>query len=611
MEQRRNLIVGIALFAMTMALYWPVTTFPFINYDDQLYVYQNPEVLNGLSWGGIKWALTAIVAANWHPLTLWSHMADCSMFHLFAGGHHLTNILLHSVDVVLLWVLVRRMTHCFWPGVLVAALFAWHPLNVESVAWIAERKNVLSAFFFLLTLLAYLRYAEKPRPGRYLLTLVLFILGLAAKPMLVTLPFLLFLLDYWPLQRIFPSPNHLQTENRVGKPFLILEKVPFLILAGADCLITYLAQNQAGSLSSLAGVPIASRLLNIPVAYVAYLEKTFWPARLCVFYEFPRNPSIVPTVICLFLLTAGTLAAWKWRFRYRWLPVGWLWFLGTLVPAIGLVQTGLQAWADRHAYVPLIGIFLIVACGLNELWVAKPSFHTVTVLAVSLFLCGCLVLTRQQLGCWRSSIALFTQAVAVNPDSAVAQNQLGKAYNGDGQSAEAIEHFADAVRLKPQNAEYQYNLGRGLLGAGRFGEAEDHLTAALKQTPDDPALHNTLGVALMQLDKPREAENEFGRAIALQADYSKAYLNLGKALLKEGQTSSAITNLVMAARLDPGQPEALESLAAACAAAGNISNAISTANLALKMAQTNRLQPLAEQIARELDAYQSKLAGKP
>jgi len=598
-----------ALFVITTVLYWPATAFPFVNYDDQLYVYQNPEVLNGFSWSGIQWSLTAAVAGNWHPVTLWSHMGDCTLYHLFAGGHHLTNILLHSINVVLLWLLIMRLTGSFWPAVLVAALFGWHPLNVESVAWIAERKNVLSTFFFFLTLLAYLRYARSLKPAAYMLALFFFALGLAAKPMLVTLPFVLLLLDYWPLQRILPSQEALKDGTNRGNPFL--EKIPFFALALADCAITYLTQNKAGAVGSLTAVPITSRLLTVPVAYLMYLEKTIWPANLCVSYGFPRSLPLASVVVGLALLIAGTVAAWHWRSKFRWLPVGWFWFLGTLVPVIGFVQIGLQAWADRYAYLPLIGIFLVIACGLNELWRARQSSHVFIVLAAGVSLCLFLVLTRIQLNYWQSGIVLFSHAIAVDPDNAAAQDLLGTAYNGDGQLTEAIEHFGDAVRLQPQNGEYQYNLGRDLINVGKFSEAEGHLRSALMQMPDDPVLHNTLGVALMQTGQPVDAETEFSRAIALQPAYSKPYLNLGKTLLKEGRVPSAITNLFIAMKLEPDWPEALESLADAYAAGGNFSNAIATANLALGMAQTNRQDSLANQISDELSAYKAKSIPSP
>jgi Flp pilus assembly protein TadD len=610
LEQRKSWIVGLALFVVTMILYWPATNFLFVNFDDQLYVYENPNVVHGLSWEGIKWAAMSAVAANWHPLTMLSHMADCSAYRLFAGGHHLTNILFHSANAVLLWLLLKRMTKLFWPSALVAALFAWHPLNVESVAWVAERKNVLSTFFFILTVWAYLRYVENPRPLRYTLALIPFALGLAAKPMLVTLPFILLLLDYWPLQRISFNQNRLDLTGRKNR-LLLLGKTPFLILSIADCVITFAVQNQSGSVKSLTEVSMTARFVNIPIAYLTYLEKTFWPFKLCAFYAFPSQPPVMAGLISLMFLVAMTFMAWHWRFRFRWLLVGWLWFLGMLTPVIGLVQTGAQAMADRHVYLPMIGIFVIVACILNEWLIARPHFRAFMVAAVFAFLGLCLMLTRQQLMHWQNSVALFAQAVEVNPESAFAQDMLGKALDGSGQTDAAIEHYSAAVRIRPDDAELEYHLGRELIGAGRFNEAENPLTTALRQTPDNSVLHNTLGVALMQDGKLPEAEKEFSHAIELQPDYSKPRFNLGKTLLAEGQNELAATNFIAALQLEPDWPEALQNLARAYAATGNQSNAVSTASLALKMAQDRHDEALASQIADELKTYQTALNPRP
>jgi len=609
MEQRRNWIVGIALFVITTILYWPATGFSFINFDDQLYVYENPDVLHGLSWHGIAWAATALVAGNWHPLTLVSHMADCSLYRLFAGGHHFTNILLHSTNAVLLWLLLKRMTKMFWPGVLAAALFAWHPLNVESVAWIAERKNVLSAFFFILTLWAYLRYAENPRPASYALALILFALGLTAKPMLVTLPFILLLLDCWPLQRIAFSqklPDFTGRQNRL----LLLEKIPFLILSLVDCVITFVVQNRSGAIKPLTEVPLAFRLWNTPAAYLTYLEKMFWPFKLCVLYALPNQVPVLAGLSSLLLLAVATFLAWHWRVKFPWLLVGWLWFLGMLVPVIGLVQIGSQAMADRYVYLPLIGIFLIIACALHEWLTVRPQHRTFITALVLLFLGCCLALTRQQLMHWQSSISLFTQAVAVNPRSVVSQDMLAKALAGNGRIDEAIDHYAAAVSISPNDPELQYHLGRELMDAGRFGEAENHLSAALRQMPGNAMLHNARGVALIQEGRSPEAEREFLRAIELQPDYSKPRFNLGKTLLDEGQSGPAITNFVAALRLEPDWPEALQNLARAYAATGDLSNAVSTAGLALKIAQGHD-EKLTGQIAGELKTYQTAANPRP
>lgn len=612
-EQQRHWIAGIALLALTLAVYWPVNGFPFVIYDDHLYVYNNPNVAAGFSWSGIEWSWTAIVAGNWHPFTLWSHMLDCSMYRLVAGGHHLTNLLLHVANVFLLWLLIKRMTGLFWPAVLAAALFAWHPLNVESVAWISERKNVLSTFFFILTLLVWLRYGKNPRPANYILTLVLFVLGLMAKPMLVTLPFVLLLLDYWPLKRwdlLEPfhesfSPYSSRGRGRIQNARLMVEKLPFLMLAAGDCVITYLIQTRTGAVSSFAVIPLAWRLVNISVAYVTYLEKVFWPTGLCVLHPFPERLPVARAVMCMVLLGVATAAVWLGRTKYRWLVVGWFWFLGTLVPVIGVVQIGAQSWADRYAYVPLMGIFLMMGCGLNELWATRPAWRPVVLLGTIVFLSCCLVLTQRQVGYWRNSVALFSRAVAVDPNDALAQNLVGKALNEDGRFAEAAEHFAMACHLQPQNNGFQNDLGLAWFDAGEFSKAIAPLEAALKRRPEDVVLRNALGVALMQSGDATGAEEEFSRAIAIHPDYAKSYFNLGRTFLMEKQPQPAITNFVIALRLEPGWAEALDNLARADAAAGDLSDAITHATVALKMAQTNNETELANRIVKEIKDYQS------
>jgi len=607
MEHRRTWLVSGALFVITMALYWPVTDFPFVSFDDQAYVYQNSEVLKGLSWAGIKWAVTAVVDSNWHPLTILSHMADCTLYRQSAGGHHLTSILLHSASAVLLWLLLKRITGRFWPSAFVAALFAWHPLNVESAAWVAERKNVLSTFFFMLTLWGYVRYVEKPRAGRYLLALAAFALGLAAKPMLVTLPFLLLLLDYWPLRRISFAKNLGEQTQEKPFPAPILEKLPFLILSIADCVITFLVQNQTGAVRSLTDVPLESRLLNVPVAYATYVAKLFWPAKLCAFYDFPDS-SPMAAAISLILLAMVTWAAWHLKARFRWLLVGWLWFLGALVPVIGLVQSGYHSMADRNTYLPMIGLFLIMAFTLNECWVARPRLRAFMVILPIVFLCVCLGLTGRQITFWRDSVALFTQVVAVNPASAHAHDLLGRALAGSGRQADAIAEFDAAARLNPGDGESQYDLGLSLIDAGKGADAESHLAAAVAQTPDSALLRNTHGVTLLMSGRTNEAGMEFARAAELLPAYPKPYFNLGKVLLAEGQLEPAITNFSMALQLQPDWPEALENLAAAYADGGNYSNAMALSNLALSRAQAHNQLAQAAQIAVELTTYSNALA---
>lgn len=627
------------MLIITFVLYWPVTTFPFVAYDDHLYVYENPVVIKGLSGEGIQWACTAVVEGNWHPLTMLSHMVDCSVYGPFAGGHHLTNLLLHSVNALLVWLLFKRLTQSFWTGALVAALFAWHPLNVESVAWVAERKNVLSTFFLILTLWAYLNYVEKPGPGRYALTLGMFALGLMSKPMLVTLPCLLLLLDYWPL--------HLMNGGRPGKTWghLFLEKLPFFILTGLAIIITLTVQSSSGAVKSLHEVPLTLRVFNVPVAYATYISKAILPVNLCVFYPLPERLPVLAAAGSGVLLAAVTGLFFHWRLKFSWLLTGWFWFLGTLVPVIGIVQVGSQALADRYAYVPLLGLFLMAACGLNKWAWSRPHSRPIAVALSCIFIFFCLFLTHRQIRCWRNSVELFKQAIVVNPRNAAAHDLLGAVLSGNGKPDEAIEHYRQAARIKPGNVEFQYHLGRELIEAGRFGEAEIHLSEALKQMPDSAILHNSLGAALGQAGKVAEAINEFHRAIQIQPDYPKPYFNLGKFEQQLGHDEAALTSFSKAVQLDPDWPEALDNLAlllATCsqpqlqnpaeavklslhaneithnrspfflktlartyAAKGDFSNAIPTADLALKIAATNRLESLTGQIAAELKAYQS------
>lgn len=608
MDRRKNWLVGTALFVITVLLYWPAISFPFVNYDDQLYVYENAEVLKGLSWSALVWSATSVVSANWHPLTVLSHLADCSLYGKFAGGHHLTSLLIHSINSVLLWLLLKRLTRWFWFSALVAALFAWHPLNVESVVWIAERKNVLSTFFFILTLWAYSSYATKPSGIRYTLTALLFILGLASKPMLVTLPFLLLLLDYWPLQRFSLEPPLGLKQRCIW--LLVREKIPFLLISLVFCCVTFIVQNRAGAVKSLTDVPLNIRLLNIPVAYVNYGFKTLAPINLRVIYDFPENLLFLGVAASL-LLGLITYLGWYWRFKFRWLLVGWLWFLVTLIPVIGLVQVGEQAMAERYAYLPLIGLFFIIAAGFRTYIFAKPQRRPVVVLLVIFILGICLMLSQRQLMLWKNSITLFSHAVKLNPDSALAHDLLATALSGNGRVPEAIEQYSQSVRLRPDRPEAQYNLGREEIEAGKFMEAEAHLNAALLKSPSNPIYHNTRGVALLQGGRAQEAEKEFRLTIELQREYAKPYFNLGKILMAEGQTAAAITNYAMAVQLQPDWVEALENLASAHATNGDFTSAIATANAALTVALTSQPPGLTNQIIAEITSYQKALGQLP
>ncbi len=464
---RKQLTAAIcfALAVGTFALYSPILSHAFLNYDDPDYIVNNPHVNSGLTWSGIIWAFKSGYAANWHPLTWISHMIDCQLFGLKPAGHHLVNVLFHTANTVLLFILLNYLTGAIWRSAFVAALFAWHPLHVESVAWASERKDVLSAFFWMLTLLAYTRYvAEGKLQAKrnstlgflaspfYWLALILFACGLMSKPMVVTLPFVLLLLDFWPLQRFNAS-----TFQR-----LLLEKIPFFVLMVASCIITLHVQK--GALWSTAALPFSFRLANALVSYVSYLSKMFLPVNLALIYPYPHSlplPVVAATVIVLFLLSAIFLFQAK---RCPYLIVGWLWFLGTLVPAVGLVQVGVQAMADRYTYLPSIGIFILVAWGIGDLVSSAPRKRETCILAGGAVLAACLVLTSLQLRYWRNSATIFSHTVEVTTDNYAADDCLGKTVDHDlGKPAVAEQFLKEAVSLEPDFPMGQFDLGMNSL----------------------------------------------------------------------------------------------------------------------------------------------------
>lgn len=603
MKRHRHWVIGVALFVVTMGLYWPATGFPFVNFDDPAYVCDNPHVLPGVSAKGLRWDLTSNVQGNWHPVTMFSHQLDCSLYGDFAGGQHFTNILLHAINALLLLFLLTRLTGMFWPAALVAALFAWHPLNVESVSWIAERKNVLCTTFFLLAIWAYWRYTQNLRSSRFIaygLSLLLFVLGLASKAMLVTLPCLLLLLDYWPLRRISLSGHWRQLLRQRGTWMLLLEKVPFLVLAAMDCWITYDLQQQAGAVRSFSADPLGLRLMNVPVAYVTYLAKTVWPTGLTIFYPFPVSDRWGLVLAAAGLLVFGTGFAWHWRTKFPWFIVGWLWFLGTLVPVIGLVQVGGQAMADRYAYQSLIGIFLIVAWAFHRCWPSQPAPRVYASTGVALCLGLCLVVSGYQLTFWRSSVSLFERVVDLSPKSGAAHSLLGDAYEFEGMKTNALAQYEIAVRLCPEEPEFNRKLGLELIRNQKYSRAQTYLAQALSAEPDNATYLNDYGVSLMLGGEPNQAARQFKRAITLNPDIPDAYFNLGKILLSKGRAQTAITNFMRALQLNPDWIEAADDMAQSYAAVGDTTRALETAKRALKMAETDQDYPAANQIAKEI-----------
>jgi hypothetical protein len=483
--------IVLSLFLLVSGVYWQVGEHPFINLDDNMYVSGNPVVLRGLTLEGASWAFTTLHAGNWHPLTWLSHMLDVELFGAEPGWHHRMNMLYHLLGTELLFLVLWRMTGGVWQSAFVAALFGIHPLHVESVAWVAERKDVLSTLFWILTMGAYLRYARRPGTGRYLLTVVPFALGLMCKPMLVTLPFALLLLDWWPLGRAATAdpPVPPRWGHRVrGLPRLVLEKVPLLVLSAVSCAITFHAQSGFGAVSPLEHIPFGSRISNALVSYVAYLGKAAWPASLSVYYPHPAlSDSGIPAwkvAGAVALLCGLTILAIRHMDRRPYLGVGWLWYLGTLVPVIGVVQVGEQAMADRYTYVPLIGIFLAAAWGFTEAlagWrLRKPALAGIgggLILAMG-------VTAWHQAGYWRDSTTLFTRSLEVTGKNWAIWNNLGISYARLGQLPQAINCYREALRQKSDFAEAWYNLGVGCDKLGEVRQAIGYYREALRIRPD-------------------------------------------------------------------------------------------------------------------------------
>ena len=458
-DKTKIVLLSVLLSALVGWAFFPVVGNGFTNFDDPFYVTENVHVKQGLTWENIRWASGAVVDGNWHPLTMLSHMLDCQLFGLKPWGHHLTSVLLHATNTVLLFLLLKRMTAKTGRSFFVAALFGLHPLHVESVAWVAERKDVLSILFGLLALLAYVKFAEESKTpdgtGKsekfYRLALVFFALGLMSKPMLVTLPCILLLLDYWPLDRF--------KEKTVRK--LILEKWPFFALAAMACIITLAAQRKAGSVMSFVTLPFSLRLENALLSYVRYLGKFFYPANLCVYYPHPRWWPFWKIFFASAILAVISAGAIRLRRRRPWLLGGWLWFVGTLVPVIGLVQVGQQSMADRYTYFPLIGIFILAAWGACELTGSRPSAFVLSTTA-SAVIVSCVIMTRAQIYWWTNSEILFRHAIAITENNALAENNLGTALGTEGRFSEAAVQYQKALAVWPDNAQYQCNLGGAL-----------------------------------------------------------------------------------------------------------------------------------------------------
>jgi protein O-mannosyl-transferase len=591
--------LGLALG--TLAIYKPATRNPFMNVDDQHYVTENPHVQAGVTWQTFTWALTATASQNWHPLTWLSHALDCQLYGLNPAGHHFTNILLHALNVVLLFLLLLRATGARGRSLLVAALFALHPLNVESVAWIAERKNVLSTLFFLLTLAAYGWYARKPDLKRYLVVVVSFVLGLAAKPMVITLPFVLLLADYWPLQRIqgwgqpllsAPERRKRRSPDAVSEQVLpvpqvrfsrlVLEKLPLFVLCAGSAIITIIAQ-RGEAIQSMEIYPFGGRLENAIYSYASYVWKTFWPTRLAFLYPYPRDGHAAWLIglAVLFLVSVSGLV-WKLRRTRPYLAAGWLWYLGTLVPVIGIIQVGDQAMADRYAYVPLIGIFVMVVWGAADEAARRQINLQLSAAIAVMILAALLFLTCRQIGYWRSDYDLWTHTVKVTKHNVVADENLSKTLMQLGRPQEALSGFEEAASLNPRDPFRHVNLAAALLESGRRAEAIGEYESTIQVAADTTVqarCYESIATIYDELGDYAKVRENY--RLALQADPQQApgmidrtsqdvagapsgagYLQLGMLLQEIGKFPEAHAAYEQALKLDPTLEEARKSLAA-------------------------------------------------
>jgi tetratricopeptide (TPR) repeat protein len=585
-RQHSKWVAAILLIVATLVVYLPVRDHQFVDLDDDLYVTHNPQIQKGLTWGNLVWALTAIEAGFWHPLTWWSHMLDYEFFGLNPGGHHLMSLLIHTLNVLLLFGVLQKWTGALWRSFFVAALFALHPLNVESVAWVAERKNVLSTLFWLLTLGAYVHYVRAPHWKRYLSMVFLFVLGLMAKPMLVTLPCVLLLLDYWPLGRLGLS----WSEFRQKGSKLLLEKAPLFALSVASGVLAIHAEDKLGALPSLQQLPLGARLSNALTSFVAYLGKMVWPSDLAVLYPHPEASLPIEQVV-LAILVLGTLSVlvlWKAP-SFPYLLVGWLWYLGTLLPVSGLIQVGRHSMADRYMYVPMIGLFILLVWGCTE-WVNDSTIRKGLGIGAGAFLLlGLAINARLQVAHWQNSIALFEHAIRSTQDNELIHNNLGTTFLEAGEIDKGIEHLSIALEIRPASPEVLYNLGIALKQKGNLDGAARYFSEALDHNPDLADAHNNLGIIRMAQGDGEKALQCFSKALEIDSELFEAHNNLGTLLLGQGQIEEAIRHFSHSLLLHPDQARVYNNLGAAMDLQGRSEEAIAHYHRALELAPSSYL----------------------
>jgi protein O-mannosyl-transferase len=560
-----NLILCAALIVVTLAVYWPVRNHEFIDLDDDAYIVSNPNVKSGLSWQGVKWAFTTGHAANWHPVTWLSHQFDCQFFDLKPAAHHLINLLFHIINTILVFLVFNRMTKGVWQSAFIAGLFALHPLHVESVAWVAERKDMLSTMFWLLTMFAYVRYAERNSISRYFIALVLFILGLMSKPMLVTLPIVLLLLDYWPLERLQKSKSSIFS--------LIIEKIPFFVLSIISSVITFMVQQHSQATSVI--LPLEVCLANAINSYAVYIGKMIWPIHLAVLY--PHIYGFIPVfkiIVFAVMLIVATIVLIYYGRRHKYLIVGWFWYIVTLVPVIGIIQVGSQAMADRYTYIPLTGIFLIIAFGASELLQNIPvKKYIFTALAIIVLL-GCVTTTSKQLKYWQDDYPLYDHALTVIEQTYLTQDNVSE--------LGPRRHTSEALRYVPNSPVLHTIFGTTLLELNRLDEAIDNFKFAIELDPNYLTPYYNMAIALGQKGDVNGAIEQYKSIIRLKPDFVDAYSFTGELLYQKGQFAESIEYLEKAIQFAPDNIPLHNRLMTAYASIGKIDEAIEHCRIVLK-----------------------------
>jgi len=549
-------IICLFLIVATLAVYWQVLDNDFVLFDDDAYVIKNDQVHRGMTFDSLTWAFTSSHASNWHPLTWISHMIDCQLYGLNPRGHHLTSLLFHVANTLLLLLILVRMTGTLWQSSFVAALFALHPLHVESVAWVAERKDVLSTFFLMLTLWGYTIYVKKGGVRRYLLVVLFFMLGLMSKPMLVTLPFILLMLDFWPLGRLglvrdtrnVVTGHHTDEGPNVFR--LLWEKVPFFALAVASSVVTFIVQK--GAMGTLKTYSLQTRIINALVAYIEYIANMVWPVKLTVLYPHPGNslPLWKGVVAGMALVLITILVVRKAR-KIPYITVGWFWYAATLIPVIGIVQVGAQAMADRYTYITLIGLFVIIAWGANDL-LSKRLYRKICLgTLAAVILPVLIVLTWKQVQYWENSITLFKHTLKHTSNNYLIHNNLGIALKEQGRTEEAIEHYLQALRSNPDYVKAHYNLSNAYAEQGKTKKAIEACKQAIRIKPDIANIHYNLGVFYGESGKYEEAMEAFKQTIRIDPDYLQAHYNLGGVYTRLGKYKEAIEAFRQVMRIDP------------------------------------------------------------